>query len=113
MKTLALSKATAPLSEYARNVREEPVLLTDRGRAVAALVPINNSDVESIALSTNPDFIAMIEASRRRQRIEGGIPLAEVRREFGLPATVSPRPRKPRGPRATKNQRRPRARRRK
>lgn len=66
-----------------------------RGRPVAALVPITSGDVESISLGTNPDFLALIEASRRRQRAEGGTPLAEVRREFGLPPTGYRRRRKP------------------
>ncbi len=84
MKSLALSKATAPLADYARSVEDGPVLLTVRGRPVAALVPITSGDAESISLGTNPDFMDLIEASRRRQRAEGGIPEAEVRRRLGL-----------------------------
>jgi prevent-host-death family protein len=86
MKTLALTKATGPLADYARQVDDGPVILTVRGRPVAALVPVNGVDLEALALSTNPDFLDLIEASRRRQRDEGGIPEAQVRRRLGLPS---------------------------
>ena len=40
MKTLEMSKATAPLADYARDVDKEPVIVTEHGRPVAALMPI-------------------------------------------------------------------------
>lgn len=40
MKKLELAKATAPLAKYALDVRKEPVVLTERGKPVAALVAI-------------------------------------------------------------------------
>ncbi len=42
-------------------------------------------DIESEKLSLNPKFIALIEQSRARQRAEGGISSAEMRRRLGLP----------------------------
>jgi len=84
MKTLEMVEATAPLAEYARDVRKEPVILTIGGRPVAALVPIENADLETVALSTHPQFLALIERSRARQKAEGGISSTEMRRRLGL-----------------------------
>lgn len=84
MKTLELTKATASLAEYARDVKKEPVVLTSGGKPVAALVAIENTDLETATLSTNPQFIALIERSRAREKAEGGISGQEMRRRLGL-----------------------------
>ncbi len=84
MKTVEVAQATAPLSEYARNVKNEPLILTDGGKPIAALVPIENADLETVTLSTDPQFLALIERSRGRQKTQGGISSAEMRRRLGL-----------------------------
>jgi prevent-host-death family protein len=84
MKTLEITQATAPLAEYAREVSKEPVIVTLDGKPIAALVPIENVDWETIRLSTDPQFLALIERSRARQKTEGGISSTEMRRRLGL-----------------------------
>lgn len=84
MKTVEMQKATAPLAEYARNMKGEPVILTVEGEPVAALVAIENTDLETASLSTNTEFIALIERSRARQKAEGGTSGEEMRRRLGL-----------------------------
>jgi prevent-host-death family protein len=86
MKTVEIAKATAPLAEYAREVNKEPLILTVNGKPTAALVPIENADLETVTLSTHPQFIALIERSRARQKAEGGISSAEMRHRLGLKA---------------------------
>jgi len=83
MKTVEMEKAIASLAEYARNVNKEPVILTVDGKPVAALVAVENADLETVTLSTHPKFIALIQRSRSRQRSEGGIPSTEMRRRLG------------------------------
>jgi len=97
MKTLPLSKASEPLSEYARSVADEPLLLTVRGKPFAALVDVQHGDRERIALATHPRFIAIIERSRASLREKGGIPEAEVRRHLGIPAAPRRRPARHKG----------------
>ena len=80
MKRVEMDQASAPLSEYARDLRKEPVILTVGGKLVAALVPIENADLETVTSSTHPQFLALIERSRTRQKAEGGISAAEMRR---------------------------------
>jgi antitoxin (DNA-binding transcriptional repressor) of toxin-antitoxin stability system len=84
MKTIELVQATAPLAEYAQEVSKEPIIITLGGKPVAALVPIENADLETVTLSTHPQFLALIECSRARQKAEGGISSAEMRRRLGL-----------------------------
>lgn len=85
MKTLELADATAPLADYTRGLRKEPVVVLRKGKPVAALMPIENADRETVALSTNPEFLALIERSRRRHKTEGGISSEEMRRRLGVP----------------------------
>lgn len=84
MKTIEITEATASLAEYARRVSADPVIVTVGGKPVAALVAIENSDLETVSLSTNPEFLAIIERSRARQQAEGGISTKEMRRRLGL-----------------------------
>jgi prevent-host-death family protein len=84
MRTLEIEQATAPLSDYARDVSKETVIVTIDGRPVAALVPIENTDLETVTLSTNPQFLALIERSRARQQEKGGISAQDMRRRLRI-----------------------------
>jgi len=85
MKTVEVSKATLPLSDYTKGVEKEPVIITKEGRPVAILVSIPNADIETVSLSNNPKFIALIERSRAKQKSEGGISSEEMRRRLERP----------------------------
>jgi antitoxin (DNA-binding transcriptional repressor) of toxin-antitoxin stability system len=84
MRILERTKATAPLAEYARRVKKEPVILTVGKKPVAALISLENLDLETVTLSTHPKFLALIERSRARQKSEGGITGSEMRRRLGI-----------------------------
>ena len=82
MKVLDKSDATAPLADYAADIDKEPVVITSDGKPIAALVSIENADLETISLSTNPKFLELIERSRARHRAEGGVSADEMRRRL-------------------------------
>lgn len=84
MKRIEMAEPTAPLAEYVRVVSQEPLIITVDGKPVAALVPIENADLETVTLSTHPQFLALIERSRARQKVEGGISSEEMRRRLGI-----------------------------
>ena len=84
MKTLELTEATAPLAEYARDVEREPIVLIVNGKPIAVLLAIEGVDLETMELSNNPKFLALIERSRKRHSEEGGISSDEMRRRLGL-----------------------------
>lgn len=86
MKMIEMNKATEPVAEYAHDLGKVPVIFTKRGKPVAALVSLKNVNAETLRLSTNPQFIALIKKSRARLKAEGGIPSAEVRRKLKLKA---------------------------
>jgi len=84
MRIIEQVDAKAPLAEYTAEVDKEPVIVTSKGKPIAALVSIENVDLETVSLSTNPKFLELIERSRARQRAEGGISSEEIRRRLGV-----------------------------
>ena len=82
MKSIEKSDATRTLAEYADEIEAGPVVVTNQGQPVAALVALDGVDLESISLSTNPQFLDLIERSRARVRAEGGISSEEMRKRF-------------------------------
>src|SRR5712692_2597711 len=64
MKTIPLSRASRPLAEYARELNDDILVLTDAKRPVAAIVPLRAVDRESLGLSAHPEFLELIERSR-------------------------------------------------
>ncbi len=79
MKILELKEATASLAEYTRRVSEESVVVTKDGKPVAALVSIENADWETVKLSTNYEFLTLIQRARAEQQSKGGISSDEIR----------------------------------
>ena len=67
-------------------------------RPVAALVSLRKVDRESLALSTNPEFLKIIETSRKEIRAGKTTPLEALERKFGVAPPNKPvqRTRKPR-----------------
>ncbi|MBD2326427.1 hypothetical protein [Alkalinema sp. FACHB-956] len=84
MKMIKITEANDSLADYVANLTEEIVVVTSNGQPIAALVNLENVDLESLSLVTNPNFQSMIERSRARRQQEGGISSEEVRRRLGL-----------------------------
>jgi prevent-host-death family protein len=82
MKVIEQTDATAPLAEYTADIRNGPVVVTNHGQPVAALVSLENADMETVALSTNREFLDLLERSRSQATAEGGISSEEMRRRF-------------------------------
>lgn len=84
MRAVEIGDAKRPLSEYAKQAHEEPVLVTRRGKPYVVVVRAERLDLEDLAVSTNPEFITMMERSRRLWKPGTGIPLEEIRRRYGI-----------------------------
>ena len=82
MKVVETTDATRSLADYAAEIEGGPVVVTNHGQPVAALIPIENADLETVSLSTNRQFLDLIERSRVRVRTEGGVSSEEMRRRF-------------------------------
>jgi hypothetical protein len=88
MKKIEFAEAMNPLAAYARELKHEPLALTEGGHAIAALFPIDDDDLESLALSLSPKFQALIDRARAKYR-KGASVLADVaRREIGIPSVT-------------------------
>ena len=81
MKTIEMSTASKPLSEYANELDEDVVVLTLHDKPIAALVSLRDVDSESLSLSTNRDFLAIIDRAREEFREGRTLSLEEVKRE--------------------------------
>ncbi len=91
MRTIKLSAASRPLAEYASELDEDIVLVTRGNRPIAAVVWLRNVDREVLALSRSPQFLKIIERSRRDFAAGRSRSLAEVRDLFGLRSRANKR----------------------
>jgi len=83
VKVVEKHEATRTLADYASEIQGGPIIVTDHGLPVAALVPIENADLETVSLGTNRQFLDLIERSRSRVRDEGGVSSEGMRHRFG------------------------------
>jgi hypothetical protein len=105
LKTLDIAKASTLLAKYIADPDQEPVILTRKGKPLAIVLPARGGDVETISLSLSPVFHEIMRRSLESYYREGGIPIEEVRREFGLPPYKEKPKRKSRKPRTTNRKR--------
>lgn len=80
MKTIDVGQASSPLADYVKQAQAEPLVVMDRGSPAIVLLSLANMDLETIALSMNPEFLALIERARTRSETEGGFSPDEMRR---------------------------------
>jgi PHD/YefM family antitoxin component YafN of YafNO toxin-antitoxin module len=80
MKTIKLANASRSLAEYAKELDDQIVVVTDRNKPVAAVVPLKNVDRESLALSSHPEFLEIIAKSRRQFAAGKTLSLEEMKR---------------------------------
>jgi PHD/YefM family antitoxin component YafN of YafNO toxin-antitoxin module len=84
LRTIDITEATQPLAEYAQQAGTGPLVVTANGKPIAIVLSIENTETETIALSENPQFLAIIERSRERHKREGGLTSDQVREHLGL-----------------------------
>ena len=101
MKALEISSIKGSFAAAIRELRGEPVALTDGATPIAVLLPVENADLETISLSLNPQFLDMIERSRARYYQEGGISSEEMRRRLGMEPEAEAKPNSKRKRKAT------------
>jgi antitoxin (DNA-binding transcriptional repressor) of toxin-antitoxin stability system len=80
MKTIKLASALRSLAEYAKELDEEIVVVTERNKPVAAVVPLKHVDRESLALSSHPEFLDIIAQARREFAAGKTLSLEEMKK---------------------------------
>jgi len=98
MKVMKLPKELQSFLEVAETAEEETLVFTEKKRPVAALVSLRKVDRESLALSTNPEFLKIIDTARKEIRAGKTTSLEALERKFGVavPNKLVQRTRKPR-----------------
>jgi prevent-host-death family protein len=82
MKVLEKNEARASLAEYVEQIEQEPIIIEIAGKPVAVLMSLADVDWETISLSTNPEFLSIIQRSRLRDKSEGRVSNEDVKRMF-------------------------------
>lgn len=83
MKTMEFPAGQKQLRAAVRQGEEETVVLTRRGKPVAAVVPMRGMDAETLRLSTSPKFLSILRRSFRQLDAGKNISLAEMKRRVG------------------------------
>jgi hypothetical protein len=82
MKTIELSTAVKPLATYAQEFYGGPVVLTLNHQPTAIVISLAPADVESFALSLNPQFLEIIENARTELKLGKKLSLEEMKQEI-------------------------------
>jgi PHD/YefM family antitoxin component YafN of YafNO toxin-antitoxin module len=81
MRTIELTTASRPLSDYARDLGDEVVILTSRRKPVAALVSLSNIERETLALGMSAEFMEIIRRAREEFSSGRRLSLGEMKQE--------------------------------
>lgn len=74
MKIASVADVKARFSEFMRETRSGPVIITKNGRPSAVLLPIENeAELERLILAYSPRFREIIERSRRSIEEQNGV----------------------------------------
>lgn len=80
MKTIEIASASKPLSDYARELDDEILVLTSDEKPVAALVSLKKVDGESLALSVSSEFMEIIRSAREEFKSGRKLSLDEMKK---------------------------------
>lgn len=92
MTSIAIEGTKLDAERLVAQAKRAPVILTKKGKPVCAVVELDNFDREAWSLGSNPEFLALLEESRKSLREHAGIPLEKVRKELGLASRKQRRP---------------------
>lgn len=90
MKIASVADVKARFSEFLRETRSGPVIITKNGRPSAVLLPIENeTDLERLILAYSPRFREIVEQSKQSILAGGGLTHEEFWEEAELAAAES------------------------
>ena len=75
MKTASIADVKAKFSSYVKASKKSPVVITQNGKAVAAIIPVlHEDDLERLLMAYNPKLRAILAKSKAQIRAGLGIP---------------------------------------
>ena len=71
MKKIELTDATRPLADYVKEMDGMSIMIMYKGVALAALVPLDNADYETVSLSTfhSPHSMIWLTSESQQRRV--------------------------------------------
>src|SRR5262249_6563987 len=84
LKTVDIGQTRDLFAQFVAEPEHDPIIVTQKGRPIAVVQAVHGADVETISVSLNPQFQALMEKSDKRYAQEGGFSSEEIRRYFGL-----------------------------
>jgi|SRR6266436_4692139 len=83
MKTASIADVKAKLGSYVKASKKSPVVITQNGKAIAAIIPVlHDDDLERLLMAYNPKLRAILEKSKAQIRAGLGIPHDEFWRRM-------------------------------
>ena len=79
MRRVSIRQASRTLGQYASELEDDIVVVTKGRQSVAALVPLKNVDRESLALSSHPEFLGLIDDARAEIAAGKTLSLAQIK----------------------------------
>ena len=80
MKIVPLYEVKNRLSAYVQEAAQGPIVITKNGKPCAALVHVEaDEDIETLLLSRNPEFLALLDKSIEKTEKQGGRPISAVK----------------------------------
>lgn len=74
MSVASIKNVSASLSVYIKASEDEPVIITEKGRPVAVILPIiEEDDPEGLKLACNPEFRRLLDNAAQRIGRTGGV----------------------------------------
>lgn len=83
MKHIELDAAKDSLAHFAAGVKGEPLVVTREGTPLTVLLSVDGMDLESMTLSTDAEFLEIIQASRSRHPVGSGLSRDDLLKELG------------------------------
>ena len=74
MRTIKLADANRALADYANEPTPEPLIVTSKGKLVAVLVPLRQTEIPAAWMSSDPEFLALMERLPARQKVLAALP---------------------------------------
>ncbi len=84
MTRVTLEQKDITLKDNAKLLENGPVLVTEQGQPVMAVIPLDESEAEAWAMGQSEELMALVDESRRQLREEGGLSPEQMRKELGL-----------------------------
>jgi PHD/YefM family antitoxin component YafN of YafNO toxin-antitoxin module len=84
VKLLAVQEVRDQLPKLLGTLGREPIAITQAGKVRAALLALDELDLEAYTLARSPKFAEIIGRSRQSARREGLVSLESLEKELGL-----------------------------